>query len=75
MSGSSKETLKSREGVRVQYSHLTTAMMRAVDIDAKHITDTLPNRGLHVWNEIKVDDRTYALDATRGSGYVKITNS
>jgi len=60
------KTLRRREGACRQYSMLTTAMLRAVDIDAKHITGILPNGDRHVWNEAKINGRNYALDTTWG---------
>ncbi|WP_180953722.1 transglutaminase-like domain-containing protein [Bacillus sp. T33-2] len=59
------ETLEAGTAMCMGFSHLNAALHRAIGIKAKVVYGES-----HAWNEIKIDGRWQAQDATSGSGYL-----
>lgn len=62
------DTLESGKGICQDYTFLTTALLRSVDIESRYIEGHAGAR--HAWVEAKVDGEWIELDPTWGAGYV-----
>src|SRR5699024_7895753 len=62
------DTLESGKGICQDYTFLTTALLRSVDIESRYIEGHAGAR--HAWAEAKVDGEWIELDPTWGDGYV-----
>ncbi|MHB9095075.1 MAG: transglutaminase domain-containing protein, partial [Eubacteriales bacterium] len=68
------KTLQNKKGLCGDYASLTTALCRAVGIDAKIVVGQVSSNSDwngHAWNEIKVSDRWVIVDTGWDSGFVK----
>jgi len=64
-------TLQQQKGLCRDYANLTTALCRAVGIEARTVIGQTVLNGSkfgHAWNEIKVKDRWISLDTTWDAG-------
>lgn len=64
---SAKLTLKKKSGICQEYSFLTAALLRAIQIPTRVIHGKV-TQGEHAWNEAFVDNRWIILDTTWDAG-------
>src|SRR5699024_2650455 len=62
------DTLESKTGICQDYTFLTTALLRSINIESRYIEGHAGVR--HAWVEAKVDGEWIELDPTWGAGYV-----
>lgn len=65
---SALSTLQSGQGICQDYAFLTTALLRAIGLEAHYVSGYAGER--HAWVEVKVDGEWIEMDPTWGSGYV-----
>ena len=66
------ETLKSQSGICYDYSVLTAAMLRSIDIPTKLVMGYKNDiEKYHAWNEVYLDGKWINLDTTYDSAYVQ----
>lgn len=66
-------TLVNKKGLCRDYADLTTALCRAIGIEAKTIiglAGTTPVKGGHAWNEVNINGNWIAMDTTWDAGMV-----
>lgn len=63
------ETLETGVGICQDYTFLTTALLRSIDIPAHYVEGHAGVR--HAWVEAEIDDEWLVLDPTWGAGYVE----
>lgn len=61
-------TLESGIGICQDYTFLTTALLRSIDIESRYVEGHAGGR--HAWVEAKVDGEWIEMDPTWGAGYV-----
>jgi len=68
VSDSALSTLHAGSGICQDYAFLTTALLRAVGLEAHYVSGHAGDR--HAWVEVKIDDEWVEMDPTWGAGYV-----
>lgn len=66
-------TLRAGKSLCEGYASLTAALMRAANLPTVIVTGTLQGQA-HAWNEVKIGETWYALDATANDGQSLIHN-
>lgn len=61
-------TLNSGAGICQDYTFLTTALLRSIDIDSRYVAGNAGGR--HAWVEANIDGEWIEMDPTWGAGYV-----
>lgn len=64
-------TLKARRGLCLDYSNLTTALLRSLSIESRTVLGNAGEKGSwggHAWNEAKINGQWISLDTTWDSG-------
>jgi len=68
------KALETKKGLCRDYSNLTTALLRAVGIEARTVIGQAATNGSwygHAWTEAKVGDRWISMDTTWDAGNIK----
>jgi len=68
VSDSALSTLHAESGICQDYAFLTTALLRAIGLEAHYVSGHAGDR--HAWVEVKVDGEWIEMDPTWGAGYV-----
>jgi transglutaminase-like putative cysteine protease len=66
--------LETKKGLCRDYSNLTTALLRAVKIEAKTVIGQAGITGNmygHAWNEVKVGHKWFSIDTTWDAGVIR----
>lgn len=66
---SALKTLREKKGVCQDYSFLTIALLRSIDMEARFV-EGVAEGNRHAWVEVKVDGKWITMDPTWGSGYL-----
>ncbi len=67
------KALQTRKGLCRDYSNLTTALFRAIGIEARTVIGEAFTNGRwygHAWNEVKIGDKWISMDTTWDAGVV-----